>query len=413
MYVYNNIIYKRGFFQVENQGEGTNEKNLSKKKIYLYIFGKEITLGAIFIIIILPIILSIIANILTNKFFSGSSPSLNINELSSRLDSVEVALTDLDKRLKTIEDESITSPINIDGDNNTINISSLLPIEDGLINTNSYSIEMDCLLSPPSWNSDDPILIDPSHNIEVLAREVENKKILVPYIIDNQERYFYGQFNENNKWNGNCIINVYENDVLQLIMDAEYLDGVLISYRQVNKTITSAGLNVWNFSYRTIEDNYCSGENWYYFRGDEEYIKTFDIGSVDDNDILNIENFEDIVKSASWLEGYYCGNTSNGQFNDEENQAFMIKYFKDQTVRTLYIGNFKDGNFYDHTGDAWYITKDIDTNYMYYKGYFDVHPIRNDGFIFEINLTLERIEEILKEHDFTINLNWNETFFIK
>ena len=69
--------------------------------------------------------------------------------------------------------------------------------------------------------------------------------------------------------------------------------------------------------------------------------------------IFSADAFEDSL--TGYLEGFYSGNTSNGQFNDDTSTAYMVKHFSDGTIKTLYVGNFRNGQFNDTTGNAWMV----------------------------------------------------------
>ena len=101
------------------------------------------------------------------------------------------------------------------------------------------------------------------------------------------------------------------------------------------------------------------------------------------------------------LHAIYYGDTSKGYFNDDTGDACMVYFSEDKTVRLLYVGNFKNGTFEDDTGNAWYIVKNENTSYMYYKGCF-MNGIENRSREFELenNLSEQRIQEIIKENKF-------------
>ena len=65
-------------------------------------------------------------------------------------------------------------------------------------------------------------------DIKVTAEEISDCKVLLPYKSGDQAVFFYGQINENGRWDGNCILNTYEGDKLVLITDAVYDNGNLI-----------------------------------------------------------------------------------------------------------------------------------------------------------------------------------------
>ena len=122
---------------------------------------------------------------------------------------------------------------------------------------------------------------------------------------------------------------------------------------------------------------------------------------------MTVEDFRNNLTAVS--EGFYCGNTSNNYYNDETGNAYIIKYAKDGTVRTLYVGNFIDGAFNDLTGNAWYIVRDeeLNTGYMYCKGKFENNDIvGNPTEKPENPVSLERIKEILNDAHLDLDLNW-------
>ena len=400
MTIYGYLIYKRG---IKDMTEPNRQQN---SKFALIIGGKEIPFGAIFMVIILPIFLSIAASFIYDKFITK-------NTTWNSMENFEQRLALLEKNDPASNDEFPYS-INIEGgENHTINIGALEPVEDDIFFTNYISVEMASVLSKPSWSSNDEILKSPNTSLIYCAKDLSDEKILVKYRNGNQENYFYGQYNSNNQWDGNCIINVYENNNLKLVMEAEYNNGTLLKYQQVDKYTTKSGVNVWNISNRTINNNYTSGENWYYFRGENEYEREFNGEEVTPDDILTIQSFLANIDSYTWLEGYYSGQTSNGNFNDETECACMVKYFDDYTIRTLYVGNFKNGDFYSGTNNSWYITKEKNTSYMYYKGGFENgNPTRSKGYVFENPISQTRIDEILIENEFNlgnlpVELNWD------
>ena len=263
--------------------------------------------------------------------------------------------------------------------------------------TKTYdSIELNDEAFLPHEN--DTIAIDLDNNKEVLLNELYEEKILVPYIENGKEIIFYGQYNEKNQWQGTCVFNIYENNVLISLMNAEYEDGVLKSYKKVEQDETRDGIKIWSISERKVETDYNIGETWNYFQV-KQYIKEFDIDSVKIEDLIYVENFENNLKTFSVLEGYYNGRTSNGYYNDDTGKAYMIKYSEKGIIRTLYVGMFKNGLPHDQTGKAWQIVLDPSYNinqYFYYMGSFEngerVGKVSGKDYI-----TSEELDEIINE----------------
>ena len=213
---------------------------------------------------------------------------------------------------------------------------------------------------------------------ELTVEDVAQKKLLIPYKEEGKECFFYGQLDKYGNWDGECIINIYKDRKLILITEAVYDSGDLLSFKQAfpNETERQDGRDVWFFSRRTMKKNFSTGETWDYFRN-SDYNQAFTYDSVTVEDILTIDDFQ--LKVGGKLEGYYNGNTSNGRFNDDSGEAYMVKYFEDGTVRTLYTGKFVDGFPEDFTNHAWMIGKnDTTSKYSYYIGPFEKgHPTIN------------------------------------
>jgi len=207
---------------------------------------------------------------------------------------------------------------------------------------------------------------------ELTVEDVAQKKLLIPYKENGKECFFYGQLDKHGNWDGECLINIYKDQKLDLITEAVYDSGDLLSFKQAfpNKTARQDGRDVWFFSRRTMKENFSTGETWDYIRNGD-YAQTFTYDSVTVEDILSIDDLQ--LRVAGWLEGYYNGNTSNGAFNDNSGEAYMVKYFEDGTVRTLYTGKFENGNPEDSTNNAWLIGKNnTASQYFYYNG-----PVKN------------------------------------
>ncbi len=232
------------------------------------------------------------------------------------------------------------------------------------------------------------------------------ESIITSYVDQSTEEVvvFKGQYDKDKHWNGNCIINRYKDNKLMFIMDAEYISGKLIRYKQVFSCVNARGDDLWMVSEREIEEYKNKGETWSYFK-DSEYEKEIEIDSIKDSDIIDADSFRLMLSSN--LEGYYNGYTSDGLYNDDTGQAYLVKYAREGYIRTLYVGKMKDGHFEDATNNAWYIAKSEDTDYMYYKGEFDKgRPIHNDESIFINNISIEEIDKILQDNNFNTGLYW-------
>lgn len=231
---------------------------------------------------------------------------------------------------------------------------------------------------------------------EYTSQELLDLKLLLPYRDGDKNGYFYGQFNENDHWDGNCVVNIYRRGELELITDAVYDDGRLRSCKQVFPDTTTGGRPIWVISDRVVEDGFSRGETWHCFR--EEPLLTIpepeDVGT---GDIITVDGFSKRLRTG--IEGYYRGMTSDGKFNDATGTAYMVKYFDSGLIRTLYAGSFKNGVFDDASGDAWMIGKknEDQSAYSYYKGPFQNGQYTGGSECWRNGLTQEDIEELLAD----------------
>ena len=240
---------------------------------------------------------------------------------------------------------------------------------------------------------------------EYTVEQLADLKLLLPYVSNNQEIIFYGQFNEVGQWDGECVLNVYEEDELVLITDAEYEDGSLLSSKQVFSYELQSGESVWALSDRIYENGIGIG-NTHLYAWEHGYTKDFTLDDVTVKDVLHAEEF--ISSLEPRLAAYYSGDISDGYFNDDSGDAYMVYFFEDGTVRLLYSGRFKDGTFDDDTGEAWYIVKEENTDYMYYKGNFE-NGAEDHSSITELGhppLTLEEIEAYIGDREYGVELRW-------
>ena len=413
----------------DNQNENTNdsnEKDISKENSYV-ISKKSIKV----MIGILTGAASIIAgtactvcityvNLLKDVSVNSNNISMlmentkgldKLNNIEEKLDSLEANVNNLETKVENIE-------FNLNGNTETAGILARLTRIEDRLNIKVLSASNDMLktvsqvtVAPRNINitktfikSDSIIGTDIEGN-EYYAKDYINDTILLTYFDEDKEVLFLGQFNDNYHWDGYCVTNAYYSDgTLYGICESDFDDGTRLNFKSIIHEYNNTD---WIYSNKQIEGDINSGENIQYFL---EYNKSKNFQSTNAKitDIIYVDDF--IEKTNSHMLSYYHGNTSDNLYNDLTGQAYYISYFEDGTVKTLYQGNFKDGNFNDDTNNAWYITKNKNTSYMYYKGFFNIKPTNNETSYFENNLTLDRIKEILKENDFDLELNWSNDY---
>lgn len=236
------------------------------------------------------------------------------------------------------------------------------------------------------------------------AEDLENETVIFSYIDEkNNEVFFKGTYNENNQWDGNCIINKYLDGNLNFIMNADYESGELVSYHQVFSYVNASDTEVWAISSRTVEEDGNAGQTWTYFK-EKEWKKDFEKNYLKAENIINEEYFYNIMIRDLKIEGYYNGYTSDGFFNDENENAYMIKYTEDGYVRMFYSGSFADGQPYDTKGNALIISIGRDgKKYYYYSGKIDdTSPTTEDW----KEISIDEIKKKIHDLNYEGPLNW-------
>ncbi|MCM1057662.1 MAG: hypothetical protein NC517_08645 [Firmicutes bacterium] len=236
-------------------------------------------------------------------------------------------------------------------------------------NVKTETIKNEEYLAPPSWGNDDIIASDIEGDIIYRAEDLYDTLIITSYTEGNEETYFYGRFNENNHWNGKCVLNIYEGDKLVSIFEGIYDDGELFSY----KAVIEGKNSTWVVNDRKRQGNYNSGETWTYEKT-KDFIKGFSPENVKDKQILTVEKF--LTSQNERLMNYYKGNTSNNIYNDNTGNARYVKYSDNGDVEYLYVGKVENGKLTDQSGDAWSISWGYaDDGYYYYNG-----PIKDGAY---------------------------------
>lgn len=258
-------------------------------------------------------------------------------------------------------------------------------------------------LASPKWNDDEVVATDMETNEKYTGPQLRNEPLIIYYAEEENEVYFCGQYNKNDRWNGLCVLNVYKNNELITIFEGMYDDGKLCNYRRISCDEGES----WAFADRTDCNTYTTGETWVYEKTGS-YTQKINKENLDANDILKIDGFMNTFNER--LVAYYNGRTSDGFYNDNTGNAFLVKYFGDNeiegtegkaVIHTLYKGRFQNGYFEDETDESWYITRDVDTTYMYYKGSFSNRTADNKKVeTFENPAGKEYISQKLKENGF-------------
>lgn len=209
---------------------------------------------------------------------------------------------------------------------------------------------------------------DANSNEGETKESLQNTTFIIKYQENGEDVFFYGKYNEYGQWDGECIINRYQGSNLTFIMEAVYDSGKLVKYRQVFRGTNDSRQEIWYVSDRQVEEEGNSGETiTYYFYGD--YKKDFDIENASSDNMMNVDKFLETIPSN--VEGYYSGYTSDGRYNDDSGNAYMVKYDLEGNVRYLYKGRIKNGVADDDSGNAWELSWGYaEDGYHYHNGKF-------------------------------------------
>lgn len=316
----------------------------------------------------------------------------NISGIDADIDEIDTKVGELKTRISVVESRLDMTPINAtDGISSDIQAS---------ISFNDISKVASAAVAAPA----EVIGTDNEGNV-YLAENLINETILLTYTEGTQEVYFLGQYNEEYRWDGKCIINVYNaDDTLCIITDANYDGGKLVDYKQV---IPGDSGTKWIYSERKHMDQVNEGKT-YTYQWEYKQRKNFTNSNVRADDIYSAEYFHEKIEGN--LISYYSGNTADGKYNDDTGNAYLVSYTEDGFISVLYVGGFADGEYSDDTGNAWEIVFDGSNNinrYFYYRGKFRNGTRRiNEKLDY---LTQEEIDAIVGNVKFDCDLNWYQS----
>lgn len=205
---------------------------------------------------------------------------------------------------------------------------------------------------------------------EYIMEDLVDQKILTSYVDDGMTVLFYGQYNKNGKWDGECLLNSYEEtsqgNVLRFIRESTYNNGQSVNSKQVYTHMAEKGTKkVWGITNRILNGGVSTGDTCLYNKNADK-IMSFSIDECLPKDMVTVDQFREEVALNPY--GYYYGNISDGLYNDNTGNAFYIRFFTDGSIRSIYSGDFKNGTFNDSTGNAWFLYKEKDDVYYTYRG---------------------------------------------
>ena len=233
-----------------------------------------------------------------------------------------------------------------------------------------------------------------------IAKNLIDQTILLTYNEDDKEIYFLGQYNKNYHWNGYCVINTYDVDgKLNGINESNFDDGNRLDYESY---YLSDKQNEWIYTDRDCKKETNEGISIRY-KSNFSKQKNFTTTNVRVSDLIYIESMKEYDNKE--ILPYYMGKTSNGVYNDDSGNAYLVMYNSGGFVSVYYKGDFRDGYFEDENAIEIVLDESDNINkyFLYNGGFTRGKRISDDGIKY---ITQDEINTILKENGCKDNLMW-------
>lgn len=386
---------KKNVIQEENSNN-VNNKKISAKAIIEII-------GAIFTIVSLLAILFEAYNYVESKFDKLND---KLNECLKK-DEISNLTTDVSEMREYLySDDGVKDQLGefsdkMDKVTNLLNITAIKAdvTTEEYIRSNVSIVDNDISNSTSSISSDTCIGTDSEGNVYI-AKNLVDKTILLTYTEDDKEIYFLGQYNKNYHWNGYCVINTYDADgKLNSINESNFDDGNRLDYESF---YLSDKQNEWIYTDRDCKKETNEGISIRY-KSNFSKQKNFTATNVRVSDLIYIESMKEYDNKE--ILSYYMGKTSNGVYNDDSGNAYLVRYNSEGFVSVYYKGNFKDGDFEDENAIEIVLDESDNINkyFLYNGGFARGERISDDGIKY---ITQDEINTILKENGCKDNFTW-------
>lgn len=386
---------KKNVIQEENSNN-VNNKKISAKAIIEII-------GAIFTIVSLLAILFGAYNYVESKFDKLND---KLNECLKK-DEISNLTTDVSEMREYLySDDGVKDQLGefsdkMDKVTNLLNITAIKAdvTTEEYIRSNVSIVDNDISNSTSSISSDTCIGTDSEGNVYI-AKNLVDKTILLTYTEDDKEIYFLGQYNKNYHWNGYCVINTYDADgKLNSINESNFDDGNRLDYESF---YLSDKQNEWIYTDRDCKKETNEGISIRY-KSNFSKQKNFTATNVRVSDLIYIESMKEYDNKE--ILSYYMGKTSNGVYNDDSGNAYLVMYNSEGFVSVYYKGNFKDGYFEDENAIEIVLDESYNINkyFLYNGGFTRGERISDDGIKY---ITQDEINTILKENGCKDNFTW-------
>ena len=386
---------KKNVIQEENSNNVNNQK-ISAKAI------KEI-IGAIFTIVSLLALLFRAYNYVESKFDKLND---KLNECLKKDEISDLTINVSEMREYLYSDDGVKDQLGefsdkMDKVTNLLNITAIKAdvTTEEYIRSNVSIVDNDISNSTSSISPDTCIGTDSDGKVYI-AKNLIDQTILLTYTEDDKEIYFLGQYNKNYHWNGYCVINTYDADgKLNGINESNFDDGNRLDYESF---YLSDKQNEWIYTDRDCKKETNEGISIRY-KSNFSKQKNFTATNVRVSDLIYIESMKEYDNKE--ILSYYMGKTSNGVYNDDSGNAYLVMYNSEGFVSVYYKGNFKDGDFEDENAIEIVLDESDNINkyFLYNGGFTRGERISDDGIKY---ITQDEINTILKENGCKDNFTW-------
>lgn len=359
----------------------------------------QISVGGVISIVVTIALTAISAS----WIISGNITSLNkdVKSINTKLNTANSEIKEMKEYLYAdggVKDQLGELSNNMDSITELLNITAIKAnvTTEEYINSNVSVVGNDISNSTSSFSADTCIGTD-SEGKAYIAKDLIGQTILLTFDQGDKETYFLGQYNDKYHWDGYCVINTYTDGVLNGVSESNFDDGNRLNYESF---YLSDNQGEWIYTDRDCKEDSNDGISIRY-KLDYDKQKNFTLTNARASDIIYVENLASYDNKE--VLSYYVGSTSDGVYNDNSGDAYLVRYNEDGFVNVFYKGCFQNGNF-DDTNAVEIVFDSSNDRYFLYQGAFvDGKRTSDDGIEY---VTQNEIDTILKENECPNDLKW-------
>lgn len=334
---------------------------------------------------------------------SGNITSLNkdVKSINTKLNTANSEIKEMKEYLYAdggVKDQLGELSNNMDSITELLNITAIKAnvTTEEYINSNVSVVGNNVSNSTSSFSADTCIGTD-SEGKAYIAKDLIGQTILLTFDQGDKETYFLGQYNDKYHWDGYCVINTYTDGVLNGVSESNFDDGNRLNYESF---YLSDNQGEWIYTDRDCKEDSNDGISIRY-KLDYDKQKNFTLTNARASDIIYVENLASYDNKE--VLSYYVGSTSDGVYNDNSGDAYLVRYNEDGFVNVFYKGCFQNGSF-DDTNAVEIVFDSSNDRYFLYQGTFvDGKRTSDDGIEY---VTQNEIDTILKENECPNDLKW-------